>query len=202
MANDTRTASVTSRSIDEMTDDIATLKSEIEEIENSIAELNENIKATDASVEEATAQREAETKEFQASDADDQEAVATVKRAKEVLAKFYADNNLMFVQQPSAAGEAPPPPPSTWEAPYGGKTGEATSIIAILDMIISDITKDLAAAKAAEDKAQADYDLFKKESEGAIEEMKGDISDLSGNKGDKEESVAQKTTMRTTLSGE
>merc|ERR1719343_1729803 len=169
MANDTRTASVTSRSIDEMTDDIATLKSEIEEIEGSIALLNDDIKKQESAIADSTAQREAEHKQWVASDSDDKEAVLTVKRAKDVLAKFYADNNLMLVQQPSAAGEAPPPPPSTWEAPYGGKTGEATSIIAVLDMIISDISKDMEAAKVAENKAQADYDAFKKESEGAIE---------------------------------
>jgi len=202
MADDTRKSAVKSRTMDELTDGVTTLKSEIEGTEKSIAALEETIKETDASLKEATTQREDERTEFEASDADDQEAVATVKKAKDVLEKFYADNNLMLVQQPSAAGEAPPPPPSTWDAPYGGKTGESTSIIAVLDMIISDIDKDIATAKAAESKAQTEYDAFKKESETSIEEMQSEISNLNGAKADKEESVAQKTGERTDISGE
>merc|ERR1719487_460150 len=60
MATDTRASAVKSRSMDELTDGITTLKSEIEETEKSIAALEETINETEASLKEATIQREDE----------------------------------------------------------------------------------------------------------------------------------------------
>merc|ERR1740138_751611 len=97
---------------------------------------------------------------LQQSNEDDTAAAALVMQAKDVLSNFYSENNLVGLVQtgatmdPGAAGDAPPPPPPTWEAPYGGKTEQSTGIIAILGMVAEDVAKDLALAKAAEEKAQ------------------------------------------------
>merc|ERR1719478_2005732 len=157
--------------MDELTDAITTLQAEIAQLEEEIKQKQEAVKATEEELAKATELRATE-------------------KAKDVLANFYSENNLMLVQrqrQPTVvAGEAPPPPPSTWEAPYGGKTDESTSIIAILEMIMEDITKDIANAKAAEDKAQSEFDTFKEESLAQIETLNDSISELTATKSEKE----------------
>jgi len=204
-AANTREAAKTSRSMDELTDGITSLNAEIAQIQEEIKAKNEAVKETEDQLAKATEMRAAEKAEWEASNRDDKEAADTVTKAKEVLQNFYSENNLMLVQQKQpkvVAGEAPPPPPTTWDAPYGGKTDESTSIIAILEMVEEDIAKDISKAKASEDKAQAEFDTFKSESEAQIESLNADIASLTGTKGEKEESVTQKTEERTTANGE
>lgn len=196
-ADDTRTAALNSRSMDDFTDTITRLKSEIDEIKAEIVEKTNIVEATQAQLAAATSVRESEHKEWQSTNKDDEDALATVKRAKEVLANFYSDNNLMLVQQPVLdAGKAPPPPPATWDAPYGGQTAESTSIIEILHMIVDDIQKDISTAKAAEDKSKAEYDAFKAESLKQIEGLNSDITDLGNTQADKEGKVTEHTESR------
>merc|ERR1719213_1022591 len=138
--------------------------------------------------------RENEHAEWEASDHDDDAANQLVLQAKDVLAGFYEDNNLVFIQKkkmdPVVAGEAPPPPPTTWEAPYGGKTEEATGIVAILEMIAEDIQKDMAKAKSEEDEDQKAFEEFKKNTEAQIKALEDSNNSLEGEKGDKEDDVA------------
>jgi len=203
---DTREAAVVSRTMDEHTEEITKLNAEIEAIIADVKEKEEVVAQTIEQLEQATTQRLAEHKEWQSSDADDKEAVATVLRAKEVLARFYAESNLMLVQQHAEpedfTGKAPPPPPSTWEAPYGGKTQESTSILAVLDMIVKDIKTDLSDALAAEKKSQKTYDTFKAESDAQVKQLKDSILDLELTKGEKQESVSQLTQERASLKSE
>merc|ERR1719265_668237 len=110
--------------------------------------------------------------------------------ASGVLENFYKESGLALVQKkkmdPVVAGEAPPPPPATFDAPYGGKTGESQGIIAILGMIHEDIEKDQAKAKDEEEKAQEEFDEFKSESEAQIKDLNEEIASLEGKQGDKE----------------
>jgi hypothetical protein len=203
-AFNTREAAVLSRSMDEMTEAINKLNAEIVEIKAEIVEKNEAIAATEKELKTATENRDAEHLEWQKTDKEDHDALHTVTSAKDVLAGFYADNGLMLVQrQPGgAAGAAPPPPPGTWDAPYGGKTDESTSIISILDMIMEDIQKDIDKSLAAEEKAEADFQTFKSESEALIQSLTDEVSQLEGVQADKEALVTQHTEERTTLHGE
>jgi len=183
---DTRAAALASRSMDERTEEKARLESEIENINTEIGQKNRTIAEVKTQLDEATENRDAEKNEFLLSSKDDTEAKTTVQQAKDVLAAFYTDNNLMLVQEAPAAGQAPSRPPDTWEGPYGGQTDESTSILAILDMIISDISKDASDAKAAEDKSAAEYSAFKKDSEEQILAMEESITDLNTVKATKE----------------
>eukprot|EP00928_Gymnodinium_smaydae_P090888 TRINITY_DN745_c0_g1_i1.p1 TRINITY_DN745_c0_g1~~TRINITY_DN745_c0_g1_i1.p1 ORF type:complete len:727 (-),score=245.43 TRINITY_DN745_c0_g1_i1:73-2253(-) len=202
--DNTRSASLKSRAMDDISDAITRLNAEIEEIKDEVAEKEATVKATQLALTEATEQRGSEHAEFQQSDADDKAASETVLRAKDVLEQFYTSNGMMLVQQPAVAkaGEAPPPPPTTWEAPYGGKTQESTGIIAVLTMIDEDIQKDIATAQAAEDKAQADFDKFKKQSEDQVAALNADVVRLNGERGDKESSVSEQTGDRRNLADE
>lgn len=194
-AGDTRTAAKTSREMDEATDSIVKLKGEIEDIVADIQEKNQTIAATQTELIEATTLRQAENKEWQASDKDDRDMAALVVQAKNVLETFYKDNGLMLVQQPEA-GKAPPPPPSTWSGAYGGKTEQATGVVATLEIIKADIDKDITAAKDAEDKAAQKYADFKKQCDDEIKALGDEIATLTGTKGDKEQSVQQETATR------
>mmetsp|Transcript_59398 Transcript_59398/g.173783 ORF Transcript_59398/g.173783 Transcript_59398/m.173783 type:complete len:728 (-) Transcript_59398:75-2258(-) len=194
-ANDTRLAAKTSREMDEATDSITKLRSEIADIEADIEEKNQAIAATQAELDEATTLREAEHAEWQASDRDDQEMATIVQEAKDVLEQFYQDNQLMLLQQPQA-GQAPPPPPSTWEGSYGGKTQQATGVIATLDIIKTDIEKDIQAASTAENASATKYNTFSDECNNQMQDLRGAISTLNGTKGEKEQDVSQLTADR------
>jgi len=195
-AADTRTAAETSREMDEATDSITKLTGEIADIVADIQDKNQTIAATQRELDDATQLREAENKEWQATDKDDRDMAALVVQAKDVLEKFYKDNQLMLLQQPVEAGKAPPPPPTTWSGEYGGKTEQATGIVATLEIIKADIDKDIASAKDAEDKAAAQYASFKTESEDQIKGLMDAVATLTGTKGAKEESVEQLTASR------
>merc|ERR1719378_1456251 len=167
-AEKARESALSSRSIDEMTDKIAKLNAEIKEIVAEVAEKVAAIKKIEEEMEEATKLRNKEHEEWVTSDQEDKAAAELVGQAKDVLANFYKDNNLVFAQKrevPVIAGEAPPPPPTTWEAPYGGKTQESNGIVAIMEMIKEDIERDCAKAAAEEEQAAKEYETFMAESE-------------------------------------
>jgi chromosome segregation ATPase len=196
-AEATREAALKSRGMDELTESNNKLSAQIEEIKAEIVEKNAAIAATEKSVADATTNRERENTDYKASERDDKLAKDTVKSAKDVLTSFYKDNGLMFLQQP--AGEAPPPPPATFDAPYGGQTDTATSILAILDMIIDDVQKDMEKAKAEEEKAAADFEIFKTESEASIQSLTEEVTALEGVQGEKESKVTQNVESRATM---
>jgi hypothetical protein len=195
--DDTRAAAVASRTMDEHTEAIMTLEAEIKELEAEIVEKQEEAKKTQEALDQATRLREDEAAAYAIAKKDDEDAAKLVLDAKAVLEKFYADNSLMLAQQPfGAAGEAPPPPPKTWEAPYGGKTGEQSGIIATLALIHEDIMKDIAKATTEEDTAIADYGEFKSDSEKQILELNSLISTLEGDKAQKGKDAISKADDR------
>jgi len=58
---------------------------------------------------------------------------------------------------------APPPPPETFGA-YSKKSGESGGVLALMDMLIADLDKEMTEAKAEEKDAQADYEATMKDS--------------------------------------
>jgi len=193
-ADDTRTAIKAARTMDERSDTIDALKVDIAEIVKTMAENVGEIKSVTEELNKAQTLRNDEHTEWEAADRDDGAAAELVDRAKGVLSDFYSENGLVFVQKkkmaPVVAGEAPPPPPSTWEAPYGGKTGESQGIVAILEMIHEDILKDKTKGKADEDKAEETFQAFKTNSEQQISTLEGANTDLEETKGQKEDDIS------------
>merc|ERR1719356_2340243 len=53
--------------------------------------------------------------------------------------------------------DAPPPPPETF-GPYAKKTEETTGVVAMMDMLIKDLDKEMTTAETAEKDNQADYE--------------------------------------------
>merc|ERR1719390_186731 len=82
--------------------------------------------------------------------------------------------------------DAPPPPPGSFSA-YAKKTEESNGVMAMMDMLVKDLDKEMTVAAATEKDAQADYETLIKESaekraedsksledkEAAIAEMQG-----------------------------
>jgi hypothetical protein len=202
-ADDTRTAIKAGRTMDERSDTIDELTNDIAEIVKTIAENDAEIKSIQEELAKATTMRGDEHTEWEAADRDDGAAAELVMRAKDVLAGFYEENNLNLLQknkkmEPVVAGEAPPPPPATWEAPYGGKTGESQGIVAILEMIHEDIQKDKTKSKADEDKAEETFQSFKTNSETQIQALTDANSELTDTKGSKEEDISSAKEQRGT----
>jgi len=58
---------------------------------------------------------------------------------------------------------APPPPPSTWGG-YAKKSGESTGVIAMIDLLVKDLTKEMTEGKTTEADAQSDYEAMMRDS--------------------------------------
>jgi len=195
-AEDTRKAIALSRAMDDATDEITRLASEIEEIKSDIKDKEKAKAKAKEELEGATRQRQDENTEFKANLKDDKEMASVLAKAKAVLEEFYKENDLALLQrQPEVseqlkAGEAPPPPPSTWDKPYGGKTQVSMGVVAVLEIIEDDVQKDIDTAKAAEKKTKEKYDTFKKETDDLIKDLSDAVTDLSEAQGDKEDDIA------------
>jgi len=168
-------------------DGIATWKEEI-------AALKASIKALDKSVAEATENRKSEHEEFSDLMAADSAAKEVLGFAKNRLNKFYnpklyvappkrqlSEEDQIVVAMggtapPTAAPggiagtgitvlsqEAPPPPPETFGA-YTKKSAENNGVIAMIDLLIKDLAKEMTEAETEEKEGQADYEAMMKES--------------------------------------
>jgi len=137
-----------------------------------IAALEDGIKALDKAVVEATEQRKEEHEDFTELMAQDSAAKEIILFAKNRLNKFY--NPKLYKPPPKAEGaaeegaafaqvathhqqkDAPPPPPETFDA-YSKKTEESTGVIAMMDLLVKDLDKEMTEATAQEEDAQKDY---------------------------------------------
>jgi len=59
--------------------------------------------------------------------------------------------------------DAPPAPPATWGA-YASKSQQGVGVIAMIDLLIKDLAKELTEAKTQEADSQADYETLMKDS--------------------------------------
>jgi len=210
-AEDTRKAVLLSRSMDELSDAVTRLKSEIEELNAQVKDKKDNIVSIEEQLKEAKRVRDDENSEWLRSDADDRDAAVVVGNAIDVLKEFYAakaglvQKKTVVQRQPveaMAAGAAPPPPPSTWDTPYSGKQDENTGIVSILTMVKGDIEKDQTKAKTEEGTSQKAYDTFKAENEQQIADLSTAISELEGTIADKEGDVQDNEKDRLTKRSE
>jgi len=81
--------------------------------------------------------------------------------------------------------DAPAPPPETFGA-YSKKSGEANSVVGMIDLLIKDLDKELAEAETAEKDAQADYEALLKDSAAKRAEDVKALSDKESTKAELE----------------
>jgi len=202
----TQKAKMTSKKIDTNTETIDRLTAQIAAAEKKIKEIEAEVADLETQKRDAGDQRTKENTEYLAAKSDDEKAVELVGQAVSVLKGFYEKNNLALAQirrvkqEPFVeAGEAPTPPPSTWgDSGYGGAKGEHNGIVAILELISSDITKDIAKATTDEETAVKAYDALCADIDASVASLEGTKSDLEGTMADDEGSMVAEKGERTT----
>jgi chromosome segregation ATPase len=178
------------RSVSDLEKAIASAKEGIATATEETASLEAGIKELDKSVAEATENRKEENVEYKELMASDTAAEELLAIAKNRLNKFYNPKlykppakvelsaedkiveNMSFLQLSKGA---PPPPPETFGA-YTKKSEESSGVIAMIDMLVADLDKEMTTATAEEKNAQADYEEMMSDS---AEKRATDLKTLS-----------------------
>jgi hypothetical protein len=201
----TQEVQMKSKAIDSNTARIARFNSYIQEAQTRVDEITVEIKDLENQKEDAKVQRDKEHAEFEIALEDDTKAVEVVGNAIKVLEDFYAKENLSmgrFLQVSAslkastvaasterAPGEAPTPPPTTFDGPYKGAAGETGGVVGLMEMIKTDIGKDIQKADKAESDAVTAYNKL-------VADIDADILSLQTTKGGLEDAIADDTTSR------
>jgi len=156
-------------------------------LKDEIAALEDGIRALDKSVAEATEQRKEENSDYKELMASDGAAKEILGFAKNRLNKFYnpklykppakrelSEEDQLTVSMggtlaPTAAPGgiagtgisalqgAPPPPPESFGA-YSKSSEEGGGVIAMIDLLVKDLDKEMTVSKVEETDAQEDYE--------------------------------------------
>merc|ERR1719327_2261143 len=153
------------RSVSNLEKAIAKEKEAIATFAEEIKALEDGIVSLDKSVAEATEQRKEENAEYTELMSSDAAAKELLGFAKNRLNKFY--NPKLYKAPPKAvladvsahdaSRVAPPPPPET-AAAFSKKSEESNGVIAMIDLMVKDLDKEMTEAKTTEKDAQADYE--------------------------------------------
>jgi septal ring factor EnvC (AmiA/AmiB activator) len=185
---------------------IAKAKEAIETLTDEIKALEAGIKELDKSVVESTEQRKEENQEFKDLMAADTKAKEILKFAKKRLNKFY-NPTLALTQSAQEAASfaevgvhsnekaAPSPPPETWDA-YAKKSDESTNVVAMIDVLIADLDKEMTEAKTDEKNGQKDYETMMAESAAKRTEDSKALSGKLSAKADAEKTLSEQTEVQ------
>jgi len=163
--------------IDDLTMTIGTLDKEIETLKAEIADLKIELK-------EASANREKEKAEFTTTVADQRATQKLLAIALKILSDFYKHSLLQTGE--GKAGQAPPPGFKSYE-----KSAASGGVMGMMQGIIDDAKDMEAECIRAEEKAQKDFDDFKKDTNNAIKTKTTDINTKSEDKAKAESDKSQ-----------
>merc|ERR1719150_1408944 len=175
-------AKVLAQTIADLAKAIEDTKGMIATLTDEIAALIAGIKELDQQVAEATATRSEENALYKKTMAEDAAAKDILAIAKNRLAKFYtpklyqpppktelsamdavyAAEGGTVLAEVSAHGQdsvAPPPPPETWDA-YAKKGQEHAGVVEMMNMLVTDLDKEMTQITTDEKDAQAEYEQF------------------------------------------
>jgi len=203
-------------SVSDLAKAVADAKESIATLAEEIEGLSDGIKALDKQVAEATEQRKEEHAESVETLTSDNAAKELIGIAKNRMNKFYNPKlykappkrelseeeriavNMGGTLAPTAAPGgiagtgvtalaqvAPPPPPETFGA-YTKKGDESTGVIAMMDMMIADLDKEIQEVEVEEKEAQKEYEQFMKDSAEKRALDAKSIEDKEGAKADTE----------------
>jgi len=170
-------------------DTLATLGDEIEAPADGIKKL-------DKQVAEATENRKEENTEYKEEMSANAGAKKLLEMAKGRLAKFYSPKSAaaslltVSLHEVAAAAAAPPPPPETWGA-YKKQTEEAGGILNMIQMMISDVEKEITESKTEEENAQGEYETLIADSGEKRRMDSKSLSDKESAKADLEKALQQ-----------
>merc|ERR1719327_678875 len=145
--------------MDDLDTSIADNSEAVKTYASEIDELEDGIKKLDKSVEEATEQRKEEHEDFTELMASDTSAKQLLDFAKNRLNKFYnpkaykapPKRTVSFVQVSAHSHhtEAPGPAPEAPKA-FKKKSEESNGVIAMIDLLIKDLDKEMQTAQVDE----------------------------------------------------
>merc|ERR1719223_1328897 len=201
-------------------------KEELATTKDEIKALTAGIKNLDKQVGEATENRQEEHEDYSANLAANTAAVELIGFAKNRMQKFYNPKmykappkrelsederitlNMGGTLAPTAAPGgiagtgialaqkgAPPPPPETFGA-YSKKSQESNGVMAMMDMLVADLDKEITEMEFEEKDAQAEYEKFTKEAAAKRVTDSKSITDKEGAKADAEATVEKETAER------
>jgi len=183
-------------------------------LSKEIADLMQGIKDLDASVARATATRKLENQELTKTLSDNGAAKELLEMAKNRLNKFYnpalhkaapkRELSEMDAVSTQFGGEADPVGANfvqveaqrhrhhrAADMSFKKKGPESTGVIAMIDMLIRDVTKDNTIAETEEKDAQKDYETFMADAKGKRAGDAKAITDKEGNKAAAEASLGE-----------
>jgi len=178
-------------SIATLTDEIAALEKGIKELDKSVAEATEQRKqenvefkelmASDAAAKELLSFAKNRLNQFYNPALYKAPAKRELSREDRIAVNFggtppptpapggIAGTGVAVLAQVSAhshskrGDEAPAPPPATWDA-YAKKSQETGGVIAMIDLLIKDLDKEMTVAETEEKDAQAEYEKLMQDS--------------------------------------
>jgi chromosome segregation ATPase len=207
------------KSIEDAEQGIVTLKEEIDA-------LGDGIRALDKSVTEATEQRQEEASDYTALMASNTAAKQLLEFAKNRLNKFYnpklykappkrelsdedratlaAGGTLAPTEAPggiagtgvTVLAQADPGPAPEAPKEFKKKSEESNGIIAMIDLLIKDLDKEMTEAEFTEKDAQEDYKTFMSDSSAKRAEDSKMLTDKEGTKADLQASLQENTAAK------
>jgi len=101
-----------------------------------------------------------------------------------------ANTGISAFVQVSSHREAPPPPPAT-AAAYKKKGEESSGVIAMMDLLVQDLDKEMTTAETDEKNSQAEYEQTIADAAEKRRQDSQSLTDKEGNKADLESSLEQ-----------
>merc|ERR1719510_2361853 len=190
------------RSVSDLEAAIASAEGAIATVKDEMAALGAGIKALDKAVAEATEQRKEESAEFKALMASDTAAKELLKFAKNRLNKFYApklylppakversaEDRIFESEGGTVLAQVSAHSQSKEDTCDGYKKSDETSgVMAMIDLLIQDLDKEMTEAETEEKDAQSDYEAMLADSKAkraadskALTEKGANKADLDG----------------------
>eukprot|EP00444_Apocalathium_aciculiferum_P008415 CAMPEP_0183394876 /NCGR_PEP_ID=MMETSP0370-20130417/8903_1 /TAXON_ID=268820 /ORGANISM="Peridinium aciculiferum, Strain PAER-2" /LENGTH=712 /DNA_ID=CAMNT_0025575367 /DNA_START=72 /DNA_END=2210 /DNA_ORIENTATION=- len=193
--------------IDKSGKTIEHLGNEEERLLDDIEVLEAEIKKTKKDMDEALALRNNEVAEFRQAMKDDTDAIAVLQQAMAALRQFFDKNNIKLEllatkasQEPEYSVDPDKAPETAWSGPnYTGRKEESGGIVAILEMCIEDLDKEIKTGQADDAEAQKMYEGQRGAMQNALDAQMGtklatenELADVRSQKNDAEEFNAQK----------
>jgi len=147
-------------------------------------------KETEKYIKDITDERKEENDAYLQAKKDDQDAIALLEKARDVMAKYYKKNGIdmgpiqgsvkgALIQQPAFERSADDAPDATFSK-KGNNKNASKNILSLFAYIIEDLYDELANEKKAEAKAQQEFEEEKATAEKLVDDLKEQITNLEG----------------------
>jgi len=225
LADTDKTIADAKEGVAKLTEEIAALIAGIKALDTSVAEATETRKAENAEYKETMASDKA-AKELIGLAKNRLQQFYNPKLAKAAPKRELSEQDRVFVNNggtpppteapggiagtgitalvqvaahdAAADMEAPAPPPATWDA-YQKKGEESSGVLAMMDMLVKDLDKEMQEMEVDEKEAQADYEAFMEDSKTKRSVDSQLIADKEGTKADLESELEKDTVERKDL---